>query len=464
MRRAVLAAFLILADLCVAFSAFADDGWATRYWRGAVKMTLGPKGRNAAMCLQTSCEVQGKNCGVIPDGCGGSLSCGVCRGLETCGWGGRPNVCGDTCYAYSYIAHDAEGAQNVFVANTCSETKTNRTGVGVRGTEFFSLSASRFGPQVAFKQRDVAARAEYMNIMSIPAGQTLLGTDTGDGNPLNDFSAERLAWSPQGVLAILAREADGTSQLRINRNIAVYPAADSRPVVDLRRSLPKDIDWIPTEDGSPSHLMIMSFGEDASNARLYLVSLSRDDAAGSVIPLEDGSSSRAGVAMFGDEPSVNRNGTRLVFSKNVDGARKLFWCNFDFSDLSLGRAYCHPEQIPFTRSDRFEYSSPCWTFDDRRLMVIERPVSLRGEKTSGEVRIIDPMTTLEKNLTTSPDDESEVGCLPLYYEMASTTTYRAVPSYESPPQYQAAPIRQTYVPVFACPKGQVMRDGHCVSE
>jgi hypothetical protein len=46
-------------------------------------------------CTSTTCAAQGKNCGTLPDGCGGTLSCGSCLGAgETCGGGGQPNVCG----------------------------------------------------------------------------------------------------------------------------------------------------------------------------------------------------------------------------------------------------------------------------------------------------------------------------------------------------------------------------------
>ncbi|MFC1611584.1 hypothetical protein ACFL6C_11550 [Myxococcota bacterium] len=47
----------------------------------------------ACHCL-TSCQKEGANCGVIPDGCGGTLDCGVCTGGETCGGSAAGNVCG----------------------------------------------------------------------------------------------------------------------------------------------------------------------------------------------------------------------------------------------------------------------------------------------------------------------------------------------------------------------------------
>src|SRR3989442_15100673 len=41
------------------------------------------KGGNA--CTPTTCAAQGKNCGTIPNGCGGTLTCGACTAPQTCG-------------------------------------------------------------------------------------------------------------------------------------------------------------------------------------------------------------------------------------------------------------------------------------------------------------------------------------------------------------------------------------------
>jgi hypothetical protein len=45
-------------------------------------------------CTPTTCSAQGKNCGSIADGCGGTLTCGSCTSPQTCGGGGTANVCG----------------------------------------------------------------------------------------------------------------------------------------------------------------------------------------------------------------------------------------------------------------------------------------------------------------------------------------------------------------------------------
>jgi len=46
-----------------------------------------------AICTPTTCAAQGKNCGTIPDGCGGTLTCGVCTAPQTCGGAAVANVC-----------------------------------------------------------------------------------------------------------------------------------------------------------------------------------------------------------------------------------------------------------------------------------------------------------------------------------------------------------------------------------
>jgi len=49
---------------------------------------------NRCGCTPTSCIAEGKNCDTISDGCYSTLFCGVCTGGETCAGGGIPNVCG----------------------------------------------------------------------------------------------------------------------------------------------------------------------------------------------------------------------------------------------------------------------------------------------------------------------------------------------------------------------------------
>ncbi|MFY0571307.1 Ig-like domain-containing protein [Archangium lansingense] len=45
---------------------------------------------DTSSCVPTTCAAQGKTCGTVSDGCGGSLSCGTCPGDQTCS---ASNVC-----------------------------------------------------------------------------------------------------------------------------------------------------------------------------------------------------------------------------------------------------------------------------------------------------------------------------------------------------------------------------------
>ncbi len=63
-------------------------------------------------CRPTSCAAEGKNCGMVLDGCGGTLTCGACEVAgESCGAGGQLNVCGARCVGTcpASYACDAQG-------------------------------------------------------------------------------------------------------------------------------------------------------------------------------------------------------------------------------------------------------------------------------------------------------------------------------------------------------------------
>jgi hypothetical protein len=46
------------------------------------------------MCMPTTCQKLGYDCGPASDGCGNLLDCGMCANGQTCGGGGQPNICG----------------------------------------------------------------------------------------------------------------------------------------------------------------------------------------------------------------------------------------------------------------------------------------------------------------------------------------------------------------------------------
>jgi hypothetical protein len=89
-------------------------------------------GNGATSCAVTTCAAKGKNCGTMPDGCGGTLTCGSCTTGQTCGGGGSANVCGKgTCKTSTTCAAQkancgmvSDGCSAVLDCGTCSAPKS----------------------------------------------------------------------------------------------------------------------------------------------------------------------------------------------------------------------------------------------------------------------------------------------------------------------------------------------------
>ncbi|PKN29725.1 MAG: tryptophan synthase alpha chain, partial [Deltaproteobacteria bacterium HGW-Deltaproteobacteria-20] len=78
----------------------------------------GSDGAVQPSCVPKTCDQLGAECGSVPDGCGGKVSCGTCAGGETCG-GGGPNLCGTA--ACRPKSCPALGASCGYVSDGCSE-------------------------------------------------------------------------------------------------------------------------------------------------------------------------------------------------------------------------------------------------------------------------------------------------------------------------------------------------------
>ncbi len=75
---------------------------------------------NICGCQPLACIDESADCGVVPDGCGGTIDCGTCTGPESCGGGGVPNRCGEgTCTPTSC---SAAGAECGTIADGCGGT------------------------------------------------------------------------------------------------------------------------------------------------------------------------------------------------------------------------------------------------------------------------------------------------------------------------------------------------------
>ena len=75
-------------------------------------------------CTPTTCQAQGKNCGSIPDGCGGSLDCGTCNAPQICGGGGTANVCCPLCGGTTCVDLDSDRDHCGTCGTTCPGTTT----------------------------------------------------------------------------------------------------------------------------------------------------------------------------------------------------------------------------------------------------------------------------------------------------------------------------------------------------
>ncbi|MGC4119944.1 MAG: Ig-like domain-containing protein [Myxococcales bacterium] len=67
-------------------------------------------------CQKTTCAAQGKNCGSLDDGCGGTLACGTCTGNNTC--------VANVCTACSPTTCTAQGKNCGTISDGCNGTLT----------------------------------------------------------------------------------------------------------------------------------------------------------------------------------------------------------------------------------------------------------------------------------------------------------------------------------------------------
>src|SRR5712691_8164034 len=92
---------------------------------------------NTATCSPTTCAAQGKNCGTISDGCGGTLTCGTCTEPQTCGGGGVANVCGGgTTASTAQLTLSATGRSGEWVSSSPAGLTVN---VGTTGSANFAV-------------------------------------------------------------------------------------------------------------------------------------------------------------------------------------------------------------------------------------------------------------------------------------------------------------------------------------
>ncbi len=200
----------------------------------------------------TTCAAEGKNCGTISDGCGGTLDCGTCTvSGETCGGGGVANVCGgNTCTTCA-----AQGAECGSISDGCGGTLNcgscpsgqscsnnvcvcNPTTCAAAGAQCGSISDGCSGT---------------LNCGSCPSGQSCSAnacTGGGSGSAQYTFDSSTQGWtySNGSVTTSSAQTYEGAQSLAVS--IAASGSQSNGPSVSSP-SIPAGVTvtfhvWIPS--------------------------------------------------------------------------------------------------------------------------------------------------------------------------------------------------------------------------
>jgi chitodextrinase len=110
-----------------------DGAWHYDNVDQAAWQTLTHAGVGAGACTPTTCSAQGKNCGSISNGCGGTLGCGSCTSPAVCGGAGVANVCGTSCTPTTCSAQGkncgsiSDGCGGTLSCGSCTTTQVCST-------------------------------------------------------------------------------------------------------------------------------------------------------------------------------------------------------------------------------------------------------------------------------------------------------------------------------------------------
>ena len=175
----------------LAVTSHLDGTLATATFDG-VSITTG------STCTPTTCAAQGKNCGSISNGCGGTLSCGACTSPQSCGGGGTPNVCGGgTCTPTTCAAQGkncgsiSNGCGGTLSCGTCTSPQScggggtpNVCGGGTTTSCSFTVTQNVYdGPNwwgtIAFKNNGPATASKLVLSFNVPSGVQCDFAETG---------------------------------------------------------------------------------------------------------------------------------------------------------------------------------------------------------------------------------------------------------------------------------------------
>jgi hypothetical protein len=135
-------------------------------------------------CFSTSCAIEGKECGEIPDGCGGTLDCGGCPGTLSCGGGGTPNVCGQVAEpeVCDGVDRNGDGRWDAEVPSVCPTIQSALDVATLPGT--IRVAPGIYHENLHFKGAPVTVLAPFgPAVTTIDAGQNgpAVTIDQGEG-------------------------------------------------------------------------------------------------------------------------------------------------------------------------------------------------------------------------------------------------------------------------------------------
>ncbi|NMO15073.1 hypothetical protein HPC49_08220 [Pyxidicoccus fallax] len=180
-------------------------------------------------CTPTTCAQEGKNCGSIADGCGGTLDCGACSGTDVC----SSNVCVSctptTCAAQGRSCGTlSDGCGGTLSCGTCSEGSTcGSAGVCLEATPpTVSVSSPSSGAVVTGTVAIQASASDNVGVVRTDfyVGSSFIGSSTGPTFSVswNSASVANGNW----VLTARAFDAAGNSATSAGVTVLV-----SNPVV-----------------------------------------------------------------------------------------------------------------------------------------------------------------------------------------------------------------------------------------
>lgn len=333
-------------------------------------------------CVPLTCESQGKNCGEISDGCGGTVICGECQGDFSCGGSGTPNVCGSTqtCYRYAYISDRDFSADNLLLADTCDQHQPrNMSGNDVRQ---FSVDHPAFKPdgsRLSYEKKSFGTDDFATTfLVSIPANPNSLFSreeiGSGDLGAFDDgaFFAGLVTFEPSGNRIAFVQKTEELDGLGPNANVVqlhdlmLFDPATGSPAQQIipfnLEARFNSIAWHPDRNRL---FFSRRIGNDPALIHVHFIDTQRS------IPVsQEPEGNTFAIPLEGSQVAMSLDGRSLAFVRRISNNNHIFTCKLrEPQGTTLQRQLCGElRQLTFEGQN----SHPSWTPDGRFLLFSKR--------------------------------------------------------------------------------------------